>query len=142
MAMNLDDIFGDVMFTPDGETVFLSEEKEGMLNSGEGDDVKIYCTKNGQAVAQGGGLDTTNLADPSKEALVMGDSATKKVPASQAVPWKEAPQKKNQLEYAAPKKKKKGDKKYVLSDRNSISLLLCSNAVICCLKLRLMGDKH
>ena len=52
MAMNLDDIFSDVMFTPDGDTVFLSEEKESMLNSGEGGDFKIYCTKNGQAVAQ------------------------------------------------------------------------------------------
>ena len=113
MAMNLDDIFSDVMFTPEGDTVFLSEEKESMLNSGEGDDVKIYCTKNGQAVASGGGLDTTNLADPSKEALVMGNAAVQAVPSAQSVPWKEAPQKKNQLEYAAPKKKKKGDKKYV-----------------------------
>jgi len=110
-ALNLDDIFSDVMFTPEGDTVFLSEEKDGMLNSGEGDDVKIFCTKDGRAVSQGGGLDTTNLADPSKEALVMGSAASQQVPAGQSVPWKEAPQKKNQLEYAAPKKKKKGDKK-------------------------------
>lgn len=118
-ALNLDDIFNDVMFTPDGDTVFLSEEKDAdMMNSGEGGEVKIVASKVGSdgayhGVSQGGGLDTTNLADPSKESLTMGEAAVKVVPTKQAVPFKEAPQKKNQLEYAAPKKKKKGDKKYV-----------------------------
>lgn len=116
-ALNLDDIFNDVMFTPDGDTVFLSEEKDAdMMNSGEGGEVKIVASKVGSdgayhGVSQGGGLDTTNLADPSKESLTMGEAAVKVVPTKQAVPFKEAPQKKNQLEYAAPKKKKKGDKK-------------------------------
>ena len=116
-ALNLDDIFNDVMFTPDGDTIFLSEEKDAdMLNSGEGADVKIYASKQGadgtfQGVSAGGGLETTNLADPSKESLTMGEAAVKAVPTKQAVPFKDAPQKKNQLEYAAPKKKKKGDKK-------------------------------
>lgn len=115
-ALNLDDIFNDVMFTPDGDTIFLSEEKDAdMLNSGEGGDFKIVASKataDGQfkAVNAGGGLDTTNLADPSKEALTMGKASVEAVPTKQAVPFKDAPQKKNQLEYAAPKKKKKGDK--------------------------------
>lgn len=119
-ALNLDDIFNDVMFTPEGDTVFLSEEKDAdMLNSGEGGDFKIYASKVGddgafRGVSQGGGLDTTNLTDPSKEALTMGTAAVQVVPTKQAVPFKDAPQKKNQLEYAAPKKKKKGDKKYVV----------------------------
>lgn len=116
-ALNLDDIFSDVMFTPEGDTVFLSEEADAdMLNSGENGDFKIVASKKTdagfQAVNAGGGLDTTNLADPSKESLTMGEAAVKGVPTKQAVPFKEAPQKKNQLEYAAPKKKKKkGDKK-------------------------------
>lgn len=115
-ALNLDDIFNDVMFTPEGDTILLSEEKDAdMLNSGEGGDFKIVASKKigdgFQAVNAGGGLDTTNLSDPSKEALTMGEAGVKAVPTKQAVPFKEAPQKKNQLEYAAPKKKKKGEKK-------------------------------
>jgi hypothetical protein len=114
-ALNLDDIFNDVMFTPDGDTVFLSEETpEDMLNSGEGENIKIVASKRiGNSFVPtpaGGGLDTTNLADPSKESLVMGDAAVRAVPTAQAVPFKAPPQKKNQLEYAAKKKKKKGDK--------------------------------
>ena len=113
-AMNLDDIFGDVVFTPDGDTVFLSEEKDAdMLNSGQGDEInQIYASKmqGNQFVPynQGGGLDTTNLLDPSKEALVMGAAANASVPTSQSVPWKKPPQERNHLQYAAPKKKKKG----------------------------------
>lgn len=109
-ALNLDDIFSDVMFTPEGDTVFLSEERDA-LKSGEDGEFKIVCTKNGRPVAAGGGLDTTNLADPSKESLTMGTASVTSIPTSQAIPWKEPPQKKNQLEYAASKKKKKGDKK-------------------------------
>jgi hypothetical protein len=116
-ALNLDDIFGDVMFTPEGDTVFLSEEKDddAMLNSGEGDNYQIYASKrDGERyvpVNAGGGLDTTNLADPSKESLVMGSAANQSVPTSQAVPWKKPPQEKNHLQYAAPKKKKGKDGK-------------------------------
>lgn len=112
-ALNLDDIFGDVMFTPEGDTVFLSEEKdEELLNSGEGDNYQIYASKqDGDKFVPykaGGGLDTTNLADPSKESLVMGAKEGAGVPTAQAVPWKKPPQEKNHLQYAAPKKKKKG----------------------------------
>lgn len=112
-ALNLDDIFGDVMFTPEGDTVFLSEQQDDdLLNSGEGDSYQIVASKRqGDKFVPynaGGGLGTTNLADPSKESLAMGSAANSAVPTSQAVPWKEPPQKKNQLQYAASKKKKKG----------------------------------
>lgn len=116
--LNLDDIFGDVVFTPDGDTVFLSEEKnsdEGILNSGEGADFKIVASKmNGDEfvpVNAGGGVETTQLLDSSKPALVMGSADGQAVPTEQAVPWMAAPQKGHHLQYAAPKKKKKGDRK-------------------------------
>ena len=112
-TLNLDDIFGDVMFTPDGETVFLSEQQDptaNILNSGEGTDVHIVAAKHqgGQyvPVPAGGGLQTTNLADPSKPALVMGAAPQATVPTVQAVPFKKAPQERHHLQYAAPKRKR------------------------------------
>jgi hypothetical protein len=107
-TMNLDDIFGDVMFTPDGDTVFLSEQQEGeLLNSGEGANVATGASKDGkyERVQNGGGLYTTDLVDPSKAALTMGVSADG-VRATAAVPYKKTPQAQHHLQYAAPKKKK------------------------------------
>ena len=59
-TLNLDDIFGDVVFTPDGDTVFRSET-EGLLQSGEGTNVAATAsrpTSNGNyaPVPHGGGL--------------------------------------------------------------------------------------
>ena len=120
-TLNLDDIFGDVVFTPDGDTVFLSEQKDdgGMLNSGEGDKVALAASKPNvdgkfQQVQNGGGLYTTALMDHGKVATTMGasDVAGKGV---SAVPFKREPQKSHHLQYAAPKKKKEssrsGDRK-------------------------------
>ena len=110
-TMNLDDIFGDVMFTPDGDTVFLSEQQEGeLLNSGEGTNVATMASRSGkdgkyEQVQKGGGLYTTDLVDPSKAALTMGVSADGMQPTA-AVPYKKAPQAQHHLQYAAPKKKK------------------------------------
>lgn len=113
-TLNLDDIFGDVVFTPDGDTIFLSEQKEDeeleLLPCGEGDHVATMASKptadgHFQAVPQGGGLYTTNLYDPSKPSLTMG-SAADAAQATAPVPFKEAPQRSNHLQYAAPKKKK------------------------------------
>jgi hypothetical protein len=112
--LNLDDIFGDVVFTPDGDTVFLSEQKDddedGLLNSGEGATYSTMASKataDGQfvPVQQGGGLYTTNLYDNSKEALTMG-SAEQGGQTTAPVPFKHAPQAAHHLQYAAPKKKK------------------------------------
>lgn len=114
-TLNLDDIFGDVVFTPDGDTVFLSEqtgddEEGGILASTEGPNVATMAsrpTADGHfvPVPQGGGLYTTNLYDPSKASLTMG-SAADGVQTTEPVPFKEAPQRANHLAYAAPKKKK------------------------------------
>ncbi|GKZ01263.1 hypothetical protein MPSEU_001077300 [Mayamaea pseudoterrestris] len=121
--LNLDDIFGDVVFTPDGDTVFLSEQKDdddedGLLNSGEGPTFATMASKpssDGQfvPVQQGGGLYTTNLYDNSKAALTMG-RAEDAGQATELVPFKHAPQAAHHLQYAAPKKKKsssRGDRK-------------------------------
>jgi len=107
----LDDIFGDVVFTPDGDTAFLSEQTDDdILPSSEGDKVSNCArraTDDGKyaPVPQGGGLYTTNLYDASKPSLTMG-SAAQDVKATDLVPFKEAPQRSNHLAYAAPKKKK------------------------------------
>jgi hypothetical protein len=109
--MNLDDIFGDVMFTPDGDTVFLSEQQEDeLLNSGEGANVATMASRAGAdgkyaPVQNGGGLYTTQLVDPTKAALTMGVSADG-IQATAAVPYKKSPQAQHHLQYAAPKKKK------------------------------------
>jgi hypothetical protein len=111
--LNLDDLFGDVVFTPDGDTVFLSEQKdddEELLNSGEGATYSTMASKptadgSFAPVQQGGGLYTTNLYDNSKAALTMGraeDGSQGTAP----VPFKHAPQASHHLQYAAPKKKK------------------------------------
>lgn len=115
-TLNLDDIFGDVMFTPDGETVFMGEQGQGpgavnsVMQSGEGTDVHISAAKQqgGQfvPVVVGGGLETTNLSDPSKPALVMGAAPNATVPTAQTVPFKKAPQERHHLQYAAPKRKR------------------------------------
>lgn len=130
LTMNLDDIFGDVMFTPDGDTVFLSEEPnepdiEALLNSGEGSRVTTMASKPvGETgrfvpVQQGGGLYTTQLAELGKPSLVHG-AAAPHVPPTPHVPFKQAPQAGHHLQYAAPKKKKgssSGSKERKMSDQ-------------------------
>lgn len=122
-TLNLDDIFGDVMFTPDGDTVFLSEQQDAgnLQNSGEGENPHIYASKQqgGQyiPVQAGGGLATTNLSDPSKPSLVMGQAPQPQVPTSQAVPWKKAPQERHHLQYAAPKRKRSSRSDRKMSDQ-------------------------
>jgi hypothetical protein len=109
--LNLDDIFGDVVFTPDGDTVFLSEQNDDeILNSGE-KEVTTMASKpaeDGQfkAVSKAGGLYTTDLHDGSKPALTMG-ALSEGVQQIEAVPFKHAPQLGHHLQYAAPKKKSK-----------------------------------
>lgn len=112
--LNLDDIFGDVMFTPDGDTVFLSEQSaEDLLQSGEGEQVATMASRpsgeNGQfvPVATAGGLLTTQLHEGDKPALTMGVAAPGSAPVA-AVPYKQAPQARHHLQYAtAPKKNKR-----------------------------------
>lgn len=108
-TLNLDDIFGDVLFTPDGETVFMSEvqgEEAGpVVQSGEGDAVATQASRvvgdKLVPVANAGGIQTTNLLNPEKKALTMG-AATAGSNQTSTVPFKRAPQQRHHLQYAAP----------------------------------------
>mmetsp|Transcript_28845 Transcript_28845/g.67698 ORF Transcript_28845/g.67698 Transcript_28845/m.67698 type:complete len:434 (+) Transcript_28845:357-1658(+) len=110
-TLNLDDIFGDVMFTPDGDTVFLSEEQEA-LASGE-QHVTTHASKIVQEqqqpqaipVQNGGGFYTTQLHDASKPARAMGTMVAGVTKTTAPVPYKEAPQQRHHLQYAMTKKK-------------------------------------
>lgn len=112
-TLNLDDIFGDVMFTPDGDTVFLSEEQDA-LASGE-QVVSTQATKiaapgdqqQQQAIPtqRGGGYYTTQLHDSSKPALTMGRMVPGVTKSTPAIPYKEAPQQRHHIQYAMTKKK-------------------------------------
>lgn len=79
-TLNLDDIFGDCFFTPDGETVFLSDEtdRNEFIASTENNTAYIAsrATDNGgmMPLPQAGGIDTTNLNNPGQPALVMGNA--------------------------------------------------------------------
>ena len=102
-TLNLDDIFGDVVFTPGGETVFMSEQKGNMTNSGEGTqfaNVASRPTADGKyaPVSMGGGLYTTQLAEQNKMASAMGNAGEAETTAS--VPFKQAPQASHHLQYA------------------------------------------
>ena len=111
-TLNLDDIFGDVMFTPDGDTVFLSEEQDA-LTSGE-QHVTTQATKlvsHGEQqqqipIQRGGGYYTTQLHDSSKPARTMGTMVPGITKSTQAVPFKEAPQQRHHIQYASMSKKK------------------------------------
>lgn len=105
-TLNLDDIFGDVVFTPDGDTVFRSET-EGLLPSGEGGSVSATASRptapgstHFAPVPQGGGLYTTALAEAGKMALAMG-KATDAPQTTAPVPFTQTPQQQHHLQYAA-----------------------------------------
>lgn len=111
VSLNLDDIFGDVVFTPDGDTVFLSEQTDDgeVLNSGEGDHVASMASRPSSdgiyhPVQRAGGIQTTQLDEHGKPALAMG-AMTAGVKSSGDVPFRHNPQAGHQLQYAVPKKK-------------------------------------
>lgn len=105
-TLNLDDIFGDVFFTPDGDTVFMGEQQDeqAVLPSGEKDNVAPVASKpQGQAfvpVPQAGGLPTTNLDKPGERALSMGP--TGQAAPMAAVPFQQPPQQNHHLQFAMP----------------------------------------
>lgn len=119
-ALNIDDVFGEIAFTPDGQL----EMKDGLeIKSGEGRAVKTMASRvadDGEfrTVAAGGGLYTTQLHQGDKPSLAMG-AAEGDTPTTTSVPFRKAPQADHQLEYAAVKKDKKKSSKdkseYVLS---------------------------
>ena len=106
-TLNLDDIFGDVMFTPDGETVFLSEEQEA-LPSGEAEISTMARKVQGDRfvpVQRGGGLYTTQLHEREKASTTMGAAGA--APSYHSVPFKKAPQERHHLQYALSSSKSK-----------------------------------
>jgi len=118
-SFNLEDIFGDVAFTPNGETVFLDEtgqqqqqqQQPDLLRSGEGAHVAPLASRptldgNFAPIPQGGGLYTTQLYDPSKQALQMGAAAPGVKPTA-PVPFRAPVQKVNHLQFATASKKRK-----------------------------------
>jgi hypothetical protein len=121
-TLNLDDIFGDVLFTPDGDTVFLSDmQAEGaeVLASGEAEVATVASRigPDGQpiAVPLAGGIATTQLDQEGKPALTMGEGAGGP---TNLVPFKQPPQQRHHLQYATPemmnamKKRKAGSKSF------------------------------
>jgi hypothetical protein len=120
-TLNLDDIFGDVMFTPDGDTVFLSEEQEA-LASGEKELTTMASKSHGGRfvpVNKGGGLYTTQLHDREQQSLVMGVSA-QGVQQTAAVPYTKAPQERHHLQYAMPKKKSSRSSDRKMSEQQKV----------------------
>lgn len=105
-TLNLDDIFGDVFFTPEGDTVFMGEQQEEqtVLPSGEKGIVASVASKpQGQAfvpVPQAGGLHTTNLDKPGERALSMGPSG--QAAPTPAVPFQQPPQQSHHMQFAMP----------------------------------------
>ena len=121
-GLNLDDIFGDCFFTPEGEAIFLSEnpqlqqqlvqqqqqrlqaeeQKLSFLTSGEAGNVAQNASRPTTTggggftlVAPGGGIVTTGLHEPNATATVMGTG----VPPP-AAPLVQAPQRPHHLQYA------------------------------------------
>lgn len=111
-TLNLDDIFGDVMFTPDGDTVFLSEEQEA-LASGEKSLTTMASKPQGDKFVQvnrGGGLYTTQLTQREKPSLTMGSVGDGVTPTT-SVPFTKAPQANHHVQYVTKKKSRSGDRK-------------------------------
>eukprot|EP00546_Thalassionema_frauenfeldii_P007107 CAMPEP_0178926342 /NCGR_PEP_ID=MMETSP0786-20121207/18477_1 /TAXON_ID=186022 /ORGANISM="Thalassionema frauenfeldii, Strain CCMP 1798" /LENGTH=387 /DNA_ID=CAMNT_0020601449 /DNA_START=63 /DNA_END=1226 /DNA_ORIENTATION=- len=119
-TLNLDDIFGDVLFTPEGDTVFMNEIQGAsgeIVNSGEGEKVANVASRvieSGQAVPvpKAGGIQTTQLDQSGKPALVMA-AGQAPIPAA---PYKHVPQQRHHLQFATPDvmnamKKRKGGSK-------------------------------
>jgi len=111
-TLNLDDIFGDVLFTPDGDTVFLNDQPESVrseiLGSGEAVISNHASRQDGKKfvpVAMATGIAGTQLDKPGMPSTVMIGTATS--PAAQ-VGFKQPPQQRHHLQYAsAPVMKKR-----------------------------------
>jgi len=102
-TLNLDDIFGDVMFTPDGDTVFLNEEQDALGSDEQhvtNSATKIQEGQQSVPIPRGGGYYTTQLHDNTKHALTMGNIVPGVTKTTTAVPFKEAPQQRHHIQYA------------------------------------------
>lgn len=118
-TLNLDDIFGDCFFTPEGEAVFMSENPQlqqqqqqsqqqapqqydgTLLASGEAapsQNASRPAAVGYAPVAQAGGIVTTGLHKPKAPVTVMGSLSGNAAPP--AVPFAQAPQRPHHLQYA------------------------------------------
>ncbi len=118
-TLNLDDIFGDCFFTPEGEAIFLSENPQlqqqiqqqqqahqlsqvSFLGSGEAAPSQNASRPMGGAgfapIPQAGGIVTTGLHNPKASVTVMGNLSGDVAPS--AVPFAQAPQRPHHLQYA------------------------------------------
>lgn len=126
-TLNLDDIFGDCFFTPEGEAIFLSEnpqlqqqvQQQQQLNQQQaqqqqqlGQGTLLASGENAPSqtasrpapgtgyapVPQAGGISTTGLHRPKTAATVMGNPSGNAAPP--AVPFAQAPQRAHHLQYA------------------------------------------
>lgn len=122
---NLDEIFGDVMFTPDGDTVFQKEDpNQLMISSAEVTNIATNASTPGTVagewnqVRMGGGVQTTQLTEAGKPALTMGPATTETKPVQPVSYDPSKPQKPHHLAFALsskPKKKPSGSRS---SDRS------------------------
>ena len=128
-TLNLDDIFGDCFFTPEGEAVFLSENPQlqqqvqqqqqlqqqlqqsnqqqfsqaGILPSGEAvptQGASRYTNAGFAPVPQAGGITTTGLHKPNAPVTVMGNLNQQQQQLPSQVPFAQAPQRPHHLQYA------------------------------------------
>lgn len=126
-TLNLDDIFGDCFFTPDGDAIFLSENPQlqqqvqhnqqqhvqqqqqqqqisqvSFLSSGEAAPSQNACRPTAGAgfapVPQAGGIVTTGLHKPNAAVTIMGNFTGNAAPP--AAPFAQAPQRPHHLQYA------------------------------------------
>jgi len=114
-SLNLDEIFGDCFFTPEGETVFLSDQPQGsqdLASTGVLRSTEEHPQPSAYRYVQGnyipataaGGIATTNLTHPGKPAVVMGAAAPGALPQSQVpsnAPVRGIPQR-HHMGYAIP----------------------------------------
>ncbi|KAL7476575.1 hypothetical protein ACHAW6_002428 [Cyclotella cf. meneghiniana] len=129
-TLNLDDIFGDCFFTPEGEAIFLSENPQmqqqvqqqqqqmqvnqqqqfsqaGLLPSGESvptQNASRFANTGFTPVPQAGGIVTTGLHKPKAPATVMANLPPGGSGSQQQlppqVPFAQAPQRPHHLQYA------------------------------------------
>jgi hypothetical protein len=112
VTLNLDEIFGDCFFTPDGDTVFLSEttDPDDILPSGESNPAPVASrplpTQQEAFVpfSQGGGIATTGLQDPTAMATIMGRPSDMNHVANSTAHYIPAqpPQQRHHLQFAMP----------------------------------------
>lgn len=109
-TLNLDDIFGDCFFTPEGETVFLSDQPENIrqefVQSTEATPANVASRvgENGVVVPvlQAAGISSTHLDTPGHAAAVMGTLSTNNgQQPPQSVPFKSHPQREHHMGYIA-----------------------------------------